>query len=119
MERAIIEVKKEGSACGFHICNVLRRYSLRIHNIHYSSLSLVSDDILPDRHEIEDIRHSRAVTKQIIQTELEDYGSNQNTVPAQINTLIIEQAEADSCFHMKLIDKNIKRSNVSLFFMYK
>lgn len=39
---------------------------------------------LPDRHEIEDIGHSRAVTQQITQAELKDYGSNQDTVPAHI-----------------------------------
>lgn len=38
--------------------------------------------LLPDRHEIEDIGHSRAVTKQITQAELEDYGGNQDAVPA-------------------------------------
>lgn len=30
--------------------------------------------MLPDWHEVEDIRHSRAVTKQIAQAELEHYG---------------------------------------------
>ncbi len=38
--------------------------------------------LLPDRHEIEDIGHSRAVTKQITQAELEDDGRDQDTVPA-------------------------------------
>lgn len=38
--------------------------------------------LLPDRHEIEDVGHSRAVTKQITEAELEDYGRDQNTVPA-------------------------------------
>lgn len=38
--------------------------------------------LVPDRHEIEDIRHSRAVTQQITQAELEDYGRDQDTVPA-------------------------------------
>lgn len=38
--------------------------------------------LLPDGHEVEDVGHSRAVTKQITQAELEDYGSNQDTVPA-------------------------------------
>lgn len=39
------------------------------------------NEYVPDRHEIEDIGHSRAVTKQITQEELEDYGRNQDTVP--------------------------------------
>lgn len=42
--------------------------------------------LLPDRHEIEDIGHSRAVTKQITEAELEDDGSNQDTVPADEQT---------------------------------
>lgn len=38
--------------------------------------------LLPDWHEIEDIGHSRTVTKQITKAELEDYGCDQDTVPA-------------------------------------
>lgn len=38
--------------------------------------------LLPDWHEIEDIGHSRTVTKQITKAELEHYGCNQDTVPA-------------------------------------
>lgn len=48
---------------------------------------------LPDRHEVEDIRHSGTVTQQITEAELENYGRNQNTVPAhklrqKANTLL-------------------------------
>lgn len=38
--------------------------------------------LLPYGHEIEDIGHPRAVTKQVTEAELEDDGSNQDTVPA-------------------------------------
>lgn len=74
-------------SCGFHIYDV---HILRIHNIQTTSLT---SDVrwwpcwtgcvpLPDGHEIEDVGHSRAVTKQITQAELEDYSGHQDTVPA-------------------------------------
>lgn len=57
------------------------------------SFSHIWGFFLPDRHEVEDIRHSGTVTQQITKAELENYGRNQNTVPAhklrqQGNTLL-------------------------------